>query len=436
MVWAVSTITCNMQIKKIKKEKPYVSFKDNSLGIQTYGVNNAFPQEVLEITTGSSTGSSCIEVYKKFIVGKGFADKAFFESVINRQGDTADKLLGLEALDLATFKGLYIHVNYNANFQIVEVQHVPFETARLGALNDQGKVDKILLHWDWAHQFSNIKKWSKDDIHAIDLFNPDPIVIEQQVEAAGGWEYYKGQIYVFNENRIGSYPVPLYYPALTDMSTEQGISNLSYRNARNNFLPAGMVVDILEADPESEEQENDTEKNLIEFQGDEEACKIFYTSVKSKEEAPLFVPFDSKNYDKEFSVTDESVRGRIGRSFNQPPILRSEDVGSNFGADALENAYNFYNSVTENERLHLERIFAEIFKYWAKFEYKNFQIIPLSYKITNNFYDKYGDKGVDYLLKILALEAPIETKKLILSQTFGLTPEETDQLVWQQMTKQ
>jgi hypothetical protein len=55
-------------------------------------------------------------------------------------------------------------------------------------------------------------------------------------------------------------------------------------------------------------------------------------------------------------VTREKVKNDIERSFNQPPILRAEDVGGNFGADALRNAYDYYNSVTEVERLQVERV--------------------------------------------------------------------------------
>jgi hypothetical protein len=421
-----------MHIKKIKRERPYESRKDNALGIQTFGENNSFPQEVIEITGGSGTGASCLDVYKKFVVGKGFADKAFFMAILNRKGETADKILGEVADDLTKFKGIYLHLNYNANYQVVEVNHVPFETARLGKLSEKGEINKIFLHWDWARQFGDIKKWAKEDIHEIDIFNPNPEVIQAQVDKAGGWERYKGQIYYYSETTFGSYPTPKYFSVLTDMSTEQGISNVAYRNARKNFLPAGMFVEILEASDETREQEEENEQNLMEFQDDEEACKLIYSTARNKDEIPVFVPFETKSYDKEFSVTDLSVRGRIGRAFNQPAILRSEDVGANFGATLLENAYNFYNSVTENERLAIERVFTEIFALWAKFEYKNFQILPLTYRVATNFYDKYGDKGGDLLLKILALEAPTEAKKAIISQTFGLTVEETDQIVWPQ----
>ena len=80
-----------MEVKTLKRQKPYKSKVDKSLEIQTFGDSISFPQDVLEITSGSGTGASCIDVYKKFIFGRGFNDKAFFESVINHKKETADK---------------------------------------------------------------------------------------------------------------------------------------------------------------------------------------------------------------------------------------------------------------------------------------------------------------------------------------------------------
>lgn len=417
-----------MKIGALKKEKPYESKADDSLKIQTFGEGNRFPQEVLWITQGSGTGSSCIDVYSNFIAGQGFRDKAFFGLTINRKNETSDSLLFNVATDYATFNGFCLHVNYNANFKVCEINWVPFENARIGAVTASGSFDKVALHWDWAKQFTKLKKWSKDDIHILDVFNPDPVVIQSQVAVAGGWDNYKGQVYYFAGGRAGKYPLPKYFATLTDMSTEQGISNLSYRNARNNFFPGGMLIDIINTN-ESTDQEKENEADIIAFQGDEEACKIMYTSVKSKDEIPTFIPFESKNLDKEFTVTDEATRSRIGRAFNQPPILRAEDVGSNFGADSLLNAYNYYNSVTCKNRIAIERVFTEIFKHWGAFEYSDFSIEPLSYAKGDSLLAKIGEKGVELVMKILEMQLPVENKKALLMLSVEITSEEVDSIL-------
>ena len=416
-----------MRIGKLKKDKRYDSRNDKALGIQTFGEKNDYPQQVMEIVGASGTGSSCVDVFSKFISGQGFNDTNFFNLIINKQRQTNDTLLNLISHDFAMFNGFAIHINYNANYKITQLQHIPFETARLGSLNDSGTYDTVALHWDWGRRMTTLRRWSKEDIKIIDLFNPDPQVIKAQVIESGSWSEYKGQVYYYSGNIANNYPLPKFDASLTDMSTEEGIANISYRNARHGFLLEGMLVDI-NNDDQSKEQENETEKSFLEAQGDEEAKKIMYVAVNSKEEIPQFVKFSGNNYDKEYTVTREKVKDDIGRSFNQPPILRAEDVGSNFGADALRNAYDYYNSVTEVERLQIERVFAHLFKYWNGVLFDDFSIVPLSYGQKVALFDRFGKDGIEKIEQILNSSIDNELKKKRLKVMFDLTDAEMEDL--------
>ncbi|MDR1544957.1 MAG: hypothetical protein LBS50_11270 [Prevotellaceae bacterium] len=370
-----------MKIKLLDIEKKSESRNDKSLGIQTYGESNDYPQQVMNLLAASCTGGSCYSNYRKFVTGKGFADLNIYGKKINRQNHTLDYLLEQITNDLAMFGGFAMHVNYNANFKVSEVQYIPFEQVRFEKLNENGEFNRVALHPDWARQFTALRKWKKDDICFINFFNPDPEIIAMQVENAGGWAKYKGQVFYFSNEGDKCYPLPIFNDVLTDMNTEEAISNLTNRNATKNFFPAGMLINKRQR-AESEEQESETERSLLEFQSSKNACKIFYVEVESDEEIPEFVPFRATNYDKEFSVSRDSAKDNIGRSFNQPPILRSENIGGNFGADLMKNAYNYYNSVTENERIILERNLTAIFTHWWQPFEMNFKITPLSYNYS------------------------------------------------------
>jgi hypothetical protein len=95
------------------------------------------------------------------------------------------------------------------------------------------------------------------------------------------------------------------------------------------------------------EDEGQLESTIKGFQGDENAGKIMYVELDDGDTKPEFVSFKGTNYDKEFNVTLASSQANIGKAFNQPPILRAENVGANFGADLMKNAYDYYNSVPE-----------------------------------------------------------------------------------------
>ena len=352
-----------MKASVLKTEQRKESRNDRSLGIQTYGENNDYPQRCKEISDASGTAKACIDKYAKFIAGRGFSDKDFYQTVINCRGHTSDYLLNQIARDFADYGGFAIHVNYNALYEIVELQHIPFEGIRFGKLDDDGNFNQVAIHPDWARRNQALRRFKKEDIVNVSFFDPKPEVIQQQVDDAGGWDKYTGQLYYYSSGGDKVYPKPVYDSVLTDMSTEEGISNVKSRNARNNFLPAGMIIDKRNRSA-SDEQENNLENVLAEFQGDEVAGKLVYVEVESEEEIPEFKPFDTRNFDKEFDYSEKSVQSNIGKAFSQPPILRAENMGTNFGADLMKNAYAFYNSITEPERICIERVFSEIFTYW------------------------------------------------------------------------
>lgn len=424
-----------MKASILKRDKRFDLRNDRGLGVQSYGEYNDYPQQLIEIVNASGTGKSCVNTYAKFISGKGFEDKDLYKKIVNRFGHTNDYICDQISKDFAAFGGFAIHVNYNANYKICEIQHIPFEQARFKALDpDTGFFDKVALHPDWGKRFMNLRKWKKDDIQFIDFFNPDPVEIQSQVDAVGGWANYKGQILYYSNEGERVYPLPVFDAVLTDMNTEEGISNVSNRNARNNFLSAGMLINYSNtnksAAEEKTEDEGQLESTIKGFQGDEKAGKIMYVELEDGDTKPEFVSFKGTNYDKEFNVTLASSQANIGKAFNQPPILRAENVGANFGADLMLNAYNYYNSVTENERLIIERAFTTIFKNWFELTDNNYSIIPLSYDVEMSLADRLGEKQLTEFMKLLNDNTidPI-TKRAIVKTLFGLSEDEANSLI-------
>ena len=100
--------------------------------------------------------------------------------------------------------------------------------------------------------------------------------------SAGGIENYRGQVLWFSMDGKWEYPVPIYDKVVTSLSTDEGLDNVQYRNVRNNFLLAGMLVhkkgSSLGIDDDGNQIEskknNDISESLNIFQGDENACAI------------------------------------------------------------------------------------------------------------------------------------------------------------------
>lgn len=420
-----------MKLSRLKTDRQLDTFNNRGLKIQTYGEKNDQPQRIAEVVEASATASSCVNIYAKFIAGRGFADAAFYKRVVNSCGMDVDALLRTVADDFARFGGFAIHVNYNGLGEITTASHVPFEWLRFEELDENFRFDRLAMHPDWGRRFTKLRPFRNKDIEYFHFFDPRPETIEREVQEAGGWNGYRGQILYYSNRGDKTYPLPIFAAALTDMSTEEGLSNIRLRNARNNFLPAGMIIDY-DNTANSEDQERETKAELQAYQGDTVAGKFMYTNVKNGETPPEFKPFKSSNYDKDFEQAEKNVPDIIGRAFMQPPILRAEDVGANFGADLMTNAYDFYNSITEDERTVVSRQFRRIFEHWHDRTINaagNYEIMPKEYRVNATLAERLGD-NIDKVLEIIFDETKGEpVKRAVLSTVFGLEEELINELL-------
>lgn len=420
-----------MKASKLKTERQIDSSLNRALHIQTYGEYNDYPQCVMEIVEASTTGTSCVDTYRKFITGRGFEEGDFYRAVVNRKEQTADDVLRAAAHDRAYFGGFALHVNYNALYEIVEVTHIPLEWLRFGELGEDYTFDEIAMHPDWGRRFTSLRRFRSSDVKRFHFFDPRPATIEREVEQAGGWANYNGQILYFSNRGERVYPAPIFRAALTDMSNEEGLSNITQRNVRHNFLPAGMLVDF-DNSANSDEQKEETKRELIEFQGDMKAGQLMYVNVRNGEEIPEFRPFTANNYDKAFTNAEEKTPEIIGRAFIQPPILRAEDIGAGFGADLMENAYEFYNSITASERAEFETVFKRIFSRWHDRTInpqQNYTILPLRYRVNTSLSEVLGE-NTDQVIELLYDTTKSEqSKRVILSKLYGLDDDDINELI-------
>lgn len=380
------------ELKKKSSKRVDVRYLQ-TLGIQTYGEDNLYPQTFRNILAASPTGAECLDRFADFIEGNGFRDVPFSESVVNRKGDTADDIHALVCRDVAYYNGLALHVNYNIYGDIVELHHVPFENCRLAESDDNGYVGKIAIHPDWSGQKTRggkVIKVAKENIDYIDVFNPDKRVVAAQIEAAGGIEYYKGQVLWVSLSGKDIYPTGKGDRVVTEMSTDEGLANVKYRNVRNNFLPAAMIFtkkgtnitfDQDGNEIDSRDDDDSFSDSLLQLQGDTNCGKLMEVTLETDEDKPEVVTLNSKNYDKEFTVTDISVTERIYSAFGQEPwyCIRIGKVG--FSGDILEDAFEYYNSIVSKQQRLIERTFTRVFRhfYEAVNASNDFSVEPLKY---------------------------------------------------------
>ena len=376
-----------MNIKSLKQPDKRVEIGYNSrLDIQAYGHNNLYPQQALAVVMASPNGRQCLDRYAKFIEGNGLEDKALADTIINRYRQTMRDLHHLVSRDLAYYGGFALHLNYNTDGRIIEIQHEPFENCRLEECDDDGYISNIVVHPDWTGQATRNGKrvvTSEENIERIDVFAPQFAL--SQIEAVGGIAYYDGQIQWNSLNGWRRYPVTKYDSVLTDLSTDDGLSNIRNRNVRNNFLPAGMLITKRGSQIEGEtDSDEGYTGELVKFQGDSNALKLLEVQVDVSEEAPEFKPIESLNTDKMFTVTADEVIDNIYGAFNQEVFLSLRRGKVGFSGDIVRDAWDDYAAQVREEQDFISSAYAKIFAYWDGEQFDNFNILSCRFGGTNS----------------------------------------------------
>jgi hypothetical protein len=420
-----------MIASQIKTKQQFRTYDWLQCHILTYGEDNDFPQLVSELVTASKTASSCLDIYADFVNGACFRDSAANEMYVNDK-DTGSMFLRRIVEDYTKYNGFAVHVNYTEDYRIKDMHVVPFEFCRLGT-GENDDITHIAVHTDWGRRTSrNRLRWKPSDIIRYNLFNPSPDVVRAEVDDAGGWEAYRGQVYYFCGSSVGdlAYPIPKYVAELTDMRTEEGLANIAGRNVCSNFMLAGLLVDIMESD-QNEEQLRRKQEELAKFQGDENAMQLWYTTAKNKEQIPQFVSLSGENYDAKFSTTQNIIPDNIGQAFKQPPILRAKDVAGNIGADLITNAYKFYNSITFRDRKAISDTLSYLFGFWWEEDANyDFEITPLAYNSGGSYIETHGESAAARVVELMKDTAlTVQQKRSALNLLYGISEDDALKLV-------
>jgi hypothetical protein len=363
-----------MRVTRLPKaEAPVEPRYIRTLGLQSYDVDNLYPQNVRNIIRSSKTGYGCLERYSDYIEGRGLVSDALSLMRVNLNGETLADVHSLESGDLAELNGFAIHVNYDINGHIVDMHHIPFENVRLCEPDEEGVVRQVALHPDWSGQATRGGKQvqvKKENVDYIDVFNPDPVVVLSQIQEAGGPQYYKGQVYYYSREGHMQYPFAKFHAVLTDLSTDEGLSNVQLRNVRNNFLPAGAFVRLRGAgaplgDDESAQVDQDYPEDLLALQGDTEAVNIIDLTVESKEDIPEFLNFRGNNYDKEFTQTASETKDCIYAAFGQEGWLAIRNGKVGFSGTLVADVERDYAKRCVKTQKALTRAYLEILQNWA-----------------------------------------------------------------------
>ena len=346
------------------------------------GEKNDYPTMIELLVGGSATAKACAGVIADFIYGKGFSLEAEARATarqqrtrfrkdtlyINDKRETPNDLLKKVARSLSYHKGVFVQVNYNQLFQKTSVQVLPYRYCRLGARDSNNYRGKVLYYENWDNLQD--KKEVDKNVKAIDLYDPSPKVIQEQVDAAGGWDNYKGQVYFLNLDRNDSYPLAWVDVVLLDCESEM----LSTKYTRNGFKKGFFgTYAFVTSTMNSDEDREDFRDNLRNSIGVEAEQSVFHFELEMKgdklEDQVLVKPIESNVKADLFEYADKKTANNIRKTYgNIPPVLIDFVEGKlgNTSGDSLKEARIFMQEQMQEERQDVQEMFEELFDNFAE----------------------------------------------------------------------
>ena len=213
--------------RKIKKQYNSIDYvysvnrlsirKSMTTGIYHYGLDNNYPTKLIQISERSGALMTVKEKQAYFVSGLGFPGatandvKNGTAIQINENGDTAYDLLKFCADEKSNIN-IAIQVNYNELGEAVDFNMIPYDLVRRKVKlrneifykyvisNIWHLEDYTSMNYNYA-KIQDFNQWMQNkeidlDFVALEIYdyNPDPIIVRQQIAECGGIQNYPGQL--------------------------------------------------------------------------------------------------------------------------------------------------------------------------------------------------------------------------------------------------
>jgi len=356
-----------------------------SADVYANDTDNAYPERMDRLINNSVTAKSAAAIMVQYLIGKGYGPKNDSLIISKEKNlkliDFADDV----ADDLVKQRGVFIHINWNALYQITDFSVIPYEWCRIGKTDSNDYAGKIAVCKEWL-------KPKRSDIQLIDIYNPRKKVIDAQIEKAGGWEHYKGQVLFVNMDTKLLYPLSRIDSVAEDCDSEAQASTYKNRLLRKGFFGNTLVVTrplVGEGLDPGSKAFRDAESERERFQqairdslGAENTggvlCLEMDFAGEKLEDAILIKQIESRIDDKLFNYTETSVRENILVAFNNLPagLIKTNET-SLFGnsGEAIREMKRTYWENTTKERNLLTSIINRLLE--KSQDYSNVKVQPL-----------------------------------------------------------
>ena len=344
---------------------------NTDIGIMAFGEKNDYPQFMERVILSSIDARAIADIYSKFLIGTGFND-TINSIVVGKDGKGKDitilSLLRQFAQSASFFNGGYIHLNYSFEDpnkpKVSSVKPIPFKNCRFTKPNDLGYCAKVAVYDNWEKDKNT--KYDKNKIRFYHTYTNSINILKEQITNVGGVDNHKGHVYFLFLDNYYLYPLSPFDPVYMDCDTQAQISIFKNNQIRNGFTDKSVF--IVGGDDENVEELKNQIKNLMGSNGDN--CLIIRedidpTTGKLESGRDLIADKISTTInDKLFESWEDGLVNNLRKANKAVPKILIDYETSNLGTtsgEAIEQAVNFYNAMTMDDRAAISQMFKEIF---------------------------------------------------------------------------
>jgi DNA-binding MarR family transcriptional regulator len=331
-----------------------------------YGIDNKYPNYLLELFKKSPKHGSIIKNKAKYIAGKGleFKDKQSKELAdtlksVNRFNEPINKVLRKASLDLEIHNGFYLQIIWGKGGMITDVIHLDYHRVRSNEDNS-----KFYYKKDWTTVRGVIKEF--------DAFNPD---------------VRKGtQIIYFREYDpcADTYTLPEYTQCLEYIEADILVSGHVMNNAKSGFT-ASKLISFNDGEPENDEEGAEIEKDINDKFTGKKGRKLIVSFTNGADNAPTVLDLGASDLTKEdFSHVDDLISQNIftGHQITSPMLFGVRVEGQLGGRSEMRDAYEMFKNTYINDRQQkVEEVFNTILEIQGLPECRIVPVEPVGYGI-------------------------------------------------------
>ena len=351
-------------LNRFKEITQLTTKEDVGLDIMTWGDGNYFPQSFKNVIEQSPNAKPAVSRTAKFYKGGDFVGE---DLIINPYGLTLRDVVDKCAEDLALFDAFAINTSFNLLGEVSGIMPMRVETLRFNRFDELNYASKIGYHVNFGNNdvVERVIKKSvtKEEIKFINIWNPK-YAIDQIGKLDNGVQDYDGQVLYYSGSGPSTYPIPPLQSAINYVLSDVENSILVRKETSTGFISNYILKSMLNHDdPNLVAFEN----SLADMQGARGVGKIMTISGMTEEEmkSTMLEEIGGGNNSaiiesaqKTFDLDRQVITG----AYLIPPILSGADVSTGFSTEALKDAYNVFNAITEQGRNRIQKEINKILK--------------------------------------------------------------------------